>query len=582
MKKSRTMVWSWIFTAGLWLCFFIPVGLLLISADRGLEMTDEASYLLIAQDPWTTRGHGTFFGFALYPLWHLAGEQLAAFRQLGFLLSVLMGLVLAQALECRIFGAMQPDPRIRAGLYGSLLVASLGIYVDGIRTISYNWLAWWGAGLFLASLLRPAARGWVEWAWTGIGALGLLVLVLGKWGAALVLVFSAGAFLLAGRGDAKIAPDSRVRGILGGGLLLLLLAGFGIGKQGLGDTLQAGILISRETGSHGLWLVQKYAWEIFYYLYRLGRAFVWILPLGWVAWLLWNRFFGHKPDFRIFGPALFALGSGLALARGYGVGGTLAFSKESIIAGGWWVGLLWLGWKIGGVNCLQGLPWRGILHFLITPFLLGIGTNTSLADYAGHGALFVVVSGWMVAAPWLPQIGAGPWLAVLTSLAVLQGARVATSLEHSYRIGSVWEQTAWLQNGPEKGKLRLQPDLADFMERLGDELEKHGFGNGDPVVGISDLCGVVYLAGGRSPGVPWFFGQVAGQKPYTQAVLGWLTPDQLQRIWIFRSTGTQLAGPLSSFWPATTPVPVPRLAGTVSEFPSELGNFSLEIYKPKE
>jgi len=38
------------------------------AANRGLEMTDEASYFLIDLDPWRTWGHGTFHGFLLRPL----------------------------------------------------------------------------------------------------------------------------------------------------------------------------------------------------------------------------------------------------------------------------------------------------------------------------------------------------------------------------------------------------------------------------------------------------------------------------------------------------------------------------------
>ena len=43
-----------------WVALGFAVGCHLWAANRGLEMTDEASYLLIALDPWHTWGHGTF------------------------------------------------------------------------------------------------------------------------------------------------------------------------------------------------------------------------------------------------------------------------------------------------------------------------------------------------------------------------------------------------------------------------------------------------------------------------------------------------------------------------------------------
>ena len=57
-----------------WTALAASLGCHLWAANRGLEMTDEASYLLIALDPWHTWGHGTFHGFLLRPLSRLAGR----------------------------------------------------------------------------------------------------------------------------------------------------------------------------------------------------------------------------------------------------------------------------------------------------------------------------------------------------------------------------------------------------------------------------------------------------------------------------------------------------------------------------
>jgi hypothetical protein len=155
-----------------------------------------------------------------------------------------------------------------------------------------------------------------------------------------------------------------------------------------------------------------------------------------------------------------------------------------------------------------------------------------------------------------------------------------TSLQHSYRIGSLWEQTGRLETGPEKGRLQVRPEDREFLIRLDRALREQGFRPGEPVVGISDLCGVVYLADGISPRVPWFFGQVSGQKPYTQAVLAGLPPEELSRLWIFRTQATRLPGDLASFWPLRSQVPVPRRVAEVPGLPTESGETVMEIYRP--
>jgi hypothetical protein len=71
MKKIVS--WKFLGLGLLWLPVLSSLALFVFTADRGLQMTDEASYLLIAADPWRMGGHGTFYGFVLHPLWEIAG-----------------------------------------------------------------------------------------------------------------------------------------------------------------------------------------------------------------------------------------------------------------------------------------------------------------------------------------------------------------------------------------------------------------------------------------------------------------------------------------------------------------------------
>jgi hypothetical protein len=567
---------------GIWATFLVPFGLLIWTADRGLDTTDEASYILVAQNPWISRGHGTFFGFALHPLWILSGQHLASFRILGFFMGAGVGLIFARVLDLRLSQTTRLNGWIRGGLYGSILVASLCVYSNGIRTLSYNWLAWCGGSLFLASIFCPIIRGWRGWIWTAVGILGWLVLLLGKWGAAFMVAASVAALLFFpknNRADYSV-ERSRLISVLLLGAFAAIVLGCGIGLSGLVDTINAGVFVVRQYQSHGFWLIPEYVSQLSYYAYRLGRAFVWIVPIGWLTWWGWKKVSGKKPNFLDFAPVVFLLATGLALIRGYGVGGMLTFTKESIISGGWWLGVLWVVWKSVGHFPKDAVPWRLVLICISIPFILGFGSNTSMADYAGRAALLTLAGGWFLAERLFPRIYPWAWLCIVLSASILQGTRIVTSLEDTYRVGSLWKQNKLLESGPEKDRLRVHPELAEFLSRFEDELRKAGFRAGTPVVGISDLCGVVYLAGGTSPGVPWYFGGQDFVKQYTVTVLAWLPEETLSKVWVFRKHSTGLPGDLASFWPPGTWVKVPHLVGKVSGLPEEHGQTVVEIYRP--
>ena len=66
MKKIGYTISNRIAVGLAWAALITALTFHVWAANRGLEMTDEASYLLIALDPWGTRGHGTFHGSILY------------------------------------------------------------------------------------------------------------------------------------------------------------------------------------------------------------------------------------------------------------------------------------------------------------------------------------------------------------------------------------------------------------------------------------------------------------------------------------------------------------------------------------
>ena len=484
---------------------WIALGFALLShlwaANRGLEMTDEASYLLIALDPWGTRGHGTFHGFLLRPLYLLGGQSLVGLRWIGYA-SLLFG-------AWRLAGAV----RLRLGQEKSavadfytpvLMVAGMTVYCAGIRTPCYNWM-----------IILGAILAWSGWLRCGLSrnapfemGLGLAVALVGKWTATPFLVATLLGLSLFKKSHGWGPSRSDWVGASLGGLAaavgLLLYAG----AEGIKNTLQAGVIAAQTIGSHGWFIVPKYAWEMFYYLYRVARAYVWLLPAILVFWWLAKRN-PEKWKLERIAVILFTAGLALAAVRGWWRGGIEQFSKESVLAGCWLLGVAWTVWAVrrktdarrrgteeknlwSGASGQSAVLWG----LVATPFLCGIGTNTSIADYAGQGTVFFVAAGILMLGS-LPTVSIQSVAAVsLAGLCLIQASRISSSLLGMYRLGSVLEQSENLEVGPEAGHLRVDRNTRLQVETICKILKQSGFTSGTPVVGVDSLCGWVYLAGG--------------------------------------------------------------------------------------
>ena len=562
--------------------FSIGVAVLshLWAAGHGLEMTDEASYFLIALDPWHTWGHGTFHGFLLRPLYLLGGSCVVGLRWIGY------GVLLFAA--WRLAGAVRL--RLRAGKLAVenfcapvLMVAAMTVYCAGIRTPCYNWIILVGAIL--------AWSGWLRSGISPVGPLelgiGLTIAILGKWGAALVLLamFAGVSYGLRGR---SMGPKRR-EWIAA---LSTMFVGTGIfaiyaGEGGVRDTIQAGILIAKTTGSHGWFIVPKYGWEIFYYFYRIGRAFIWLLPAILIFWWL-NKQNPLKWPVTKIATILFAAGLSLGALRGWWRGGIEQFGKESVLAGCWLLGVAWTAWVVRSgadtevkrtegreKSVAEGVPSSVLWGLVLTPFLCGIGTNTSIADYAGQGTVFFVAAGILMLGT-LPAASIQSVAVVsLAGLCLIQASRVSSSLLGMYRLGSVLEQNENLGVGPEAGRLQVDRNTRLQVETIYEIIQRSGFRPGTPVVGVDSLCGWVYLVGATSPGVPWFF---ADQKTYISEVLKAIPAEFLGQSWVWMRSSSKLQD-IQSWWPSLGARLPDRQAGKVS-LTVDRGDEILQLFAP--
>ena len=238
------------------------------AANRGLEMTDEASYLLLALDPWNTMGHGSLHGFFLRPMYLLGGSSVAGLRILGFALTLAAAARLAVSLGELLKTNGRPGMKDWCPWILPVLMISSMTYLNaGMRTPCYNWLVLVGGMLLWSGwfLFQSAGKGWGE------AGLGLFLIWGGKWPSWIVLVL---VLLLASKFSGRWEKEKAFWGKVGVvflGMTAVFLISF-VGPDALSSSWAAGRIFQETTDTHGFHLLPKYLWEMIYYTYRVEHA----------------------------------------------------------------------------------------------------------------------------------------------------------------------------------------------------------------------------------------------------------------------------------------------------------------------
>ncbi|MFZ4820071.1 MAG: hypothetical protein ACOYLU_15620, partial [Limisphaerales bacterium] len=268
----------------------LPIGLLvagmwslrwILAVDQGLDLGDEALYILAATAPspeyfWTNP-----WGWITRPLWQLTGERLDGFRWGGA--SLLLGSFTALTLSVFMAAARASGRRIHitpgeaAAAVPIGLAAALISYSGFLRSPGYNWVNLFGMTLTVAGALlwvtmrdrvtsRPA-----DWFVAAVVAAGLVVSGIGK---PTTPIFESACLLALGLMCSSGRQVRLLFARIAASAAVLLLCMWSVGwlgenpvdtvalvlrqpQLGSDQTLAGGALVSATVGLHlALWMAQ--------------------------------------------------------------------------------------------------------------------------------------------------------------------------------------------------------------------------------------------------------------------------------------------------------------------------------------
>lgn len=559
-------------------CLASVAVVLVATAWRGLDITDESLYLISARDPGDVVGSLSSAHLWTAPLFRAVGYDIGGFRVSGFAAVFAAGALLGTGLA-RFLGGCGQLPVGRAAHVGIAAFCTLGamLYFGWtLRAPSYNLLN--AAGITAATgatLLAGTchARFWQK-GWLMVGGFCLGVAFFAKFPsaiAALVLLAALSAWfqsvgarlvdplmLVAGFALAAAAhflllqtPAQWASSWLRGFQLwqaLDVAMGHGTFAKPLSELSNLAIAVVREFGVPIL-LCLLLAWRG-----PLGRERRW--QTG--ACLVVSIVFFWK-----------------AVTHGFWRGGDAAFHRDfTIHAGVLVVGLCALvALHVARRSGNADLPPARVLVCAVLlgaiPFVatLGTGTPIYLSVLLAMGAWFGLLVTLLLAlarrlGPAVLPVGLG-LLAPIAALQTLSGYWL-----DPYRLhGGFADQNVSVVIGTPPVTIKVDAATAQFFRKMRELAREAKLEPGSDVIGVARLAGVVFALGARSPGMPWYFSGYPGSRPANDMILGYVEVTRRERAFLMVKGGDESAVPLqiapgrafpggylaigSATWPAT-------------------------------
>ena len=261
-------------------------------------------------------------------------------------------------------------------------------YSVGIRTPGYDWAILFLSLLLAACWLRLESRGQgpISLLWLAVFTLLGLGIFLAKW-----MVFPGYFVLFSALLIWKVRWPDRWRlfgKVAALGFFWSLLALIYLTPEQVAATIRAGFA-QLGTGSHE-GILRHYGVGLAKGSWQVIRALPWIAILYGLVWLILRILRGVRPTMAEAAGISFLAGLGLAMVRGYWLGGQTTFSKGMMITMVWITGVYFMcrPYRSGDPQprpAEAGTFRRVAAMFALLPWLNGAGTATGITDYLGHG-----------------------------------------------------------------------------------------------------------------------------------------------------------------------------------------------------
>ncbi|VVD82684.1 hypothetical protein PCO31111_01198 [Pandoraea communis] len=486
--------------------------------NRGLELSDEAYYLLNARYPEAVRFYVTAFKWLVAPLWYFTGS-LASFRASGFVILTLsaMGLALGVLRAAHWFG-IEPDASrwMRLQAIASCVIAAWLYGATLNFSPSYNLLS--AAGIYLTVGLTLAGLDCRDRRLSLLNTLAIGV-ILGLTALAKFSTGICGALLVTGIHVVLWrAPGSRWIDVVAMWLaipatIVLVAACFETPTHAWA-AFREGLAIAsivQPKMSIAAQLMQN-AEQLYAMLEAALIAFWPALVWAVLAVLL------RRPSIGVVAAGVAAV---IVVRDGLAVGGLDRYATQSMPLAGIVVLAIVATIRVWGGRLMTMLL-VAALFFL--PFLIALGTANQVSfqivlSLAPWGLLCAAL-GQMArdTQRWVPMAFSLVLAATIVSQVITSGMRIPYRL-----ISPLAEQTNPVDI-PGLGHVLVDSETLKFVEAVrGAAMECH-IAPGTPYQGLYNLAGVALVLDTVPLDTPWLF-----SKPFAQAVLQGSDPAELKR-----------------------------------------------------
>lgn len=525
---------------------------------RGLDITDEGYYLTASQYPYEVYAWPNVAHIYTNVLFSATNYSVAAFRMVGIVLTLVSGIVFSIGFlrAMRLVWPQDVVENIGTPIALFLCIGTMLCYTVLI-TPNYNTVNAFAltlsSGLVFGLLgLDGNSDRRTVYAMAFFAGLCVGISFFVKFPTAILLIALYSLLFLVWPGFTRQQRGWLLGGLSSGivGWLCFHFLVFQSPQEWYGVVSQGIKIDYIGTGHRPHWLLPKYLLEIYkmtidalYYYWALHV----IVPLGFVT-LGWLRLRGYKVRWL---PVALVLVVFLAVAwqsylLNYNWSG-IRFARASMrfyaaclllllntmVCSYWYVH--------GSMKQVDVVALRRkgliVLVLFTLPFVGAMGTNNpitlnmtiNLAPWFGLLALALVLLSVHLYNRSIFDAG----MLLIGGFACSQ--LLSSGLVSPYHLNAgLLQQTVPTEIGVPATWLKLDPASSEFFVQIRSLAAENGFKPGDDVLGFFDIPGVIYVLGGKAPGVPWT-GLIIGTKQSNELGLATVKQKRLKHAFILMS-----------------------------------------------